>query len=99
MTNMTKHTFTQFDTELDDLRRRVVMMGELVCQQVARAMDGLTGNDMALIDEVIDTDKVVNRKEIELDEICIQMIARHGPTASDLRLLMTIMQMITDLER
>lgn len=99
MTNMTKHTFTQFDTELDDLRRRVVMMGELVCQQVARAMDGLTGNDMALIDEVIDTDKVVNRKEIELDELCIQMIARHGPTASDLRLLMTIMQMITDLER
>lgn len=99
MTNMTKHTFTQFDTELDDLRRRVVMMGELVCQQVARAMDGLTGNDTALIDQVIDTDKVVNRKEIELDELCIQMIARHGPTASDLRLLMTIMQMITDLER
>lgn len=99
MTNMTKHTFTQFDTELDDLRRRVVMMGELVCQQVARAIDGLTGNDTALIDEVIDTDKVVNRKEIELDELCIQMIARHGPTASDLRLLMTIMQMITDLER
>ncbi len=97
--NMTKHTFAQFDTELDDLRRRVVMMGELVCRQVVRAVDGLTGNDMTLIDEVIDTEKVVNRKEIELDELCIQLIARHAPAASDLRLLMTIMQMITDLER
>lgn len=97
--NMTKHTFAQFDTELDDLRRRVVMMGELVCRQVVRAVDGLTGNDMTLIDDVIDTEKVVNRKEIELDELCIQLIARHAPAASDLRLLMTIMQMITDLER
>ena len=99
MTNMTKHTFAQFDTELDDLRQRVVMMGELVCQQVKLAMDGLTGNDMSLVDTVIEREKVVNRKEIELDELCIQMIARHGPAASDLRLLMMIMQMITDLER
>jgi len=99
MTNMTKHTFAQFDTELDDLRRRVVMMGELVCQQVKLAVDGLTGNDMSLVETVIEREKVVNRKEIELDELCIQMIARHGPAASDLRLLMTIMQMITDLER
>ena len=99
MTNMTKHTFAQFDTELDDLRRRVVMMGELVCQQVKLAVDGLTGNDMSLVETVIEREKLVNRKEIELDELCIQMIARHGPAASDLRLLMTIMQMITDLER
>lgn len=99
MTNMTKHTFAQFDTELDDLRRRVVMMGELVCQQVTLAVDGLTGNDMHLIETVIEREKAVNRKEIELDELCIQLIARHAPAASDLRLLMTIMQMITDLER
>ncbi len=96
---MTKHTFTQFDNELDDLRRRVVMMGELVCSQVVRAIDGLTGNDLNRVEEVIDTEKLVNRREIELDELCIQMIARHSPAASDLRLLMTIMQMITDLER
>lgn len=99
MTNMTKHTFAQFDTELDDLRRRVVMMGELVCQQAKLAVDGLTRNDMSLIEAVIEREKAVNRTEIELDELCIQLIARHAPAASDLRLLMTIMQMITDLER
>jgi len=96
---MNKHTFAQFDVELDSLQKRVVMLGELVCQQVIKAMDGLATGDLDLIEDVIRTEKLINNEEVALDEICIQMIARHAPAANDLRLLMTVMQMVTDLER
>lgn len=96
---MKKHTFEQFDVELETLQKRVLMLGEVVCQQVLRAMDGLANNDIELIEDVIKTDKAINREEVALDEQCIEMIARHAPTANDLRLIMSVMQMGTDLER
>lgn len=96
---MTKHTFAQFDIELEALQKRVVMLGELACQQVIKAMDGLATDDLELIEDVIRTEQSINAEEIALDEICIEMIARHAPAANDLRLLMTVKQMITDLER
>lgn len=96
---MKKHTFEQFDVELETLQKRVLMLGEVVCQQVLRAMDGLANNDIELIEDVIKTDKAINREEVALDEQCIEMIARHSPTANDLRLIMSVMQMGTDLER
>lgn len=99
MINMSKHTLTAFDDELDHIQKGVLMMAEHVRQQVVDAFDGLANNDAALIEKVIQEDKAVNRREVELDEACIQLIARHAPHASDLRLVMTVMQMITDLER
>lgn len=96
---MNKHTYTHFDTELEQLQQRVLLMGDKVCQQIQKAFDGYTNADMTLIDEVIATEKSINREEVALDEICVQLIARHSPAAADLRMLMTILQMITDLER
>lgn len=96
---MPKHTYTHFDTELDELQKRVLLMAGHVRDQVINAFEGLSTNDMDLIEAVIDGDKAINQEEIELDEMCVQLIARHSPTAADLRLMMAIMQMITDLER
>lgn len=96
---MNKHTVTKFDEELDEIQRRILLMAEYVRTQVSDALRGLSENDTELIEKVIQGDKYVNREEIELDEQCVQVIARHCPHASDLRLVMTMMQMITDLER
>lgn len=96
---MKKHTFAQFDVELETLQKRVVMLGEVVCEQVTRAMEGLATNDLELIEDVIKTDKAINREEVAVDEQCIAMIARHAPAANDLRLIMSVKQMVTDLER
>lgn len=96
---MTAHTFAHFDTELDALQKRIVALGDVVCRQVEGAMLGLDTNDIELIEEVIRIEKQINREEVDLDETCIQMIARHAPAAIDLRLLMTAMQMVNDLER
>jgi phosphate transport system protein len=96
---MTPHILTAFDNELDHIQASVLMMAEQVRQQVVDAFDGLGRNDSTLIEKVIQQDKQINQKEVELDEACVQLIARHSPHASDLRLVMTVMQMITDLER
>lgn len=96
---MNKHIFAPFDRDLDELRQRVVLMGQEVCQQVRDAIRGLGESDTALIEQVILRDKRINREEIDLDERCVQIIVKHAPAAADLRMLTTTMQMITDLER
>jgi phosphate transport system protein len=94
-----EHISRQFDADLEGLRTRVLAMGGLVEQQLVRAMDGLETGDMALIDQVIATDRQVNRHEVELDEACNNVIARRQPAAVDLRMIMTVVKTITDLER
>ncbi len=96
---MNKHTYSHFDIELEAIQKRLLAMGGLVSKQLVDAIDGLSRSDLALIDAVIDGDRRVNQEEVALDEACIQLIARHAPTAGDLRMVMTAIQMITDLER
>jgi phosphate transport system protein len=94
-----EHISRQFDADLEGLRTRVLAMGGLVEQQLIRAMDGLESGNMALIDQVIAGDRQVNRHEVELDEACNNVIARRQPAAVDLRMIMTVVKTITDLER
>jgi phosphate transport system protein len=96
---MSEHTSKQFDAELESVRSRVLQMGGLVEEQIVRAMEGLVSGDMALLDRVIADDHRVNALEVELDEACSHIIARRQPAAGDLRLLMTVIKTITDLER
>ncbi len=57
-----EHISRQFDADLEGLRTRVLAMGGLVEQQLKRAMDGLESGDISLIDQVIATDRQVNRR-------------------------------------
>ncbi|MBH1961428.1 MAG: phosphate signaling complex protein PhoU [Rhodocyclales bacterium] len=94
-----QHILKKFDTELEDLRSRVLAMGGLVEEQFLRAMDGLENGNLAMIEQIITNDHLVNRHEVELDEACNHVIARLQPTAVDLRMVMTVVKIITDLER
>jgi len=96
---MSEHTSKQFDAELESVRSRVLQMGGLVEEQIIRAMDALAAGDMPAIDKVIGDDHRVNAMEVELDELCSHIIARRQPAAVDLRLLITVIKTITDLER
>ena len=96
---MTEHTFKRFDAELEDIRSRVLAMGGLVEQQITSAMAGLASGDLQALDAVIKNDERVNRHEVELDEACVQVIAKRQPTAIDLRMVMMVIKTITDLER
>lgn len=93
------HTSKQFDAELESIRTRVLQMGGMVEQQIERAMEGFTSGDMTIINHVIEQDHQVNLLEIEMDGACSHIIAKRQPAAGDLRMIMTVIKTITDLER
>lgn len=94
-----KHTSRRFDTELETVRERVLLMGGLVENQIRLAMEALINNDVELMNRVIADDHRINALEVEIDEQCNRIIARRQPAANDLRMIMTIIKTITDLER
>ena len=94
-----EHTSTQFDIELGTIRERVLEMGGLVQNQIGLAIDALVHGDSALMHRVIDDDHRVNALEVEIDEYCNQILVRRQPTAGDLRMVMSVIKTITDLER
>ena len=93
------HISKQFDAELESIRASVLQMGGLVESQIKSAIESLVSGDVALMNRVIEEDHRVNAMEVKIDEACSQMIARRQPTAGDLRLVMTVVKTITDLER
>ena len=94
-----EHTSKQFDSELGTVRDRVMQMGGLVETQVQLAIEALIRNDEALMARVIADDHRVNALEVEIDESCNHIIVCRQPTAGDLRMVMTVIKTITDLER
>jgi len=94
-----EHIFKQFDADLEAVRSRVLQMGGLVEEQIAKSVEALSSGKMDLADEVIGNDYRVNALEVAIDEDCTHLIARRQPTAGDLRIVMMIVKTITDLER
>ncbi|MFZ9150921.1 MAG: PhoU domain-containing protein, partial [Burkholderiales bacterium] len=86
---MPDHTLKQFDTELEEIRSRVLQMGGLVEQQIIRAIQALTEGHVGIAREVMNNDHRVNALEVAIDEECSTVIARRQPAAKDLRMIMT----------
>ena len=96
---MSRHISEQYEAELEALRRRLMEMGGLVEHQVRDACQAFLTHDAELAARVRSTDKEVNAHELSIDDQCIHIIARRQPAASDLRLLIAMMKVCTDLER
>jgi phosphate transport system protein len=95
----TRHTDKLFEAELGDLRQKLLTLGGLVEDAIARAVRALTERDTGLAHEVIDSDRKVNRLEVEIDELCLRLLALRQPAASDLRFITLALKVVTDLER
>ncbi len=94
-----QHISHQFDEEMEDIRHKVLTMGGLVQQQVEQAVKAFVTSDQDLAEKVLQQDDLVNNLEMEIDHECIEVIARRQPTAIDLRMLISVIKVITDLER
>ncbi len=94
-----EHISTQFNAELAALRARVVEMGAMVSDQFRLAVDALSSGRAELADQVVQNDKRVNDYEVDIDDDCAHLIAKRQPAAGDLRMVLGISKMVTDLER
>ena len=97
--HLDNHISRRFNAELEQVRTLVMTMGELVEQQVNDGLSAVLNADISLAEKVIQRDKTVNTMELEIDEYCTTILARRQPAASDLRLLVSVIKSITDLER
>lgn len=94
-----KHISRRFNDELDEIRNQLMAMGGLVEQQIAKAVQAFQENDRLLAEEVIRDGKQVNHMERKVDEGSAQCLARRQPAASDLRLILTVVKIVNDVER
>ncbi|MHA2611773.1 MAG: phosphate signaling complex protein PhoU [bacterium JZ-2024 1] len=89
----------KLDDELTQLKQKLFGMASIVSQMLANSVKSLVERNAELARRVVDQDEEVNRYEVEIENLCIQLIARYQPTASDLRTLMMIVKINKDLER
>ncbi|MFI4869494.1 MAG: phosphate signaling complex protein PhoU [Steroidobacterales bacterium] len=93
------HISSRYNADLERLRSSVLEMGGLVERQLTQAIGGITEPDARVMVRVAQEELRVNQLERSIDEDCSRILATRGPTASDLRLIITILKTITDLER
>lgn len=97
--NLHAHTVKQFDIQLSNLRDLVLEMGRLIEGQIQTAVSALYAKDPLAAREVIARDKTINSMQVKIDEYTIDLIALRQPLGSDLRLVMSLSKIATDLER
>jgi phosphate transport system protein len=93
------HTAKAFDTDLQEIMRKVAEMGGLVERQLADAVTALVDRDTELAERVIGTDPSIDSLQQEIEEKAILTIARRQPMAVDLREIVGAMRVCNDLER
>jgi phosphate transport system protein len=94
-----QHISKQFDTDLEELKARMLSMGGLVENQVADALKSVEQADSDLACRVLEREDHVDSLEMTIDEEATLLIARRQPAASDLRMVMAVLRCVRDLER
>jgi len=93
------HIFKQFDKELKALKDKLLLMAAKVEERLSDAIRSLVQRDMELAKRTTESDRDINRLEMEVDELAVKMIALRQPAARDLRFITTALKIVTDLER
>ncbi len=97
--NLTNHISQRFNQEMNDVYKLVLEMGGLVEAQLDNATKALINCDVELAQLVMESDKEINDKDIEIQDLCVHVMATQQPIATDLRMLVSAMKVSTDLER
>ena len=93
---VTRHAF---DETLENLHLELVRMASTVEKSIDEAIIALKKKDKELAKKVIKQDDIIDEMEMEIETKCIKLIATQQPLAKDLRLITSILKMLTDLER
>lgn len=94
-----RHTDTEYEHELRGLREKLLLMAGRVEEMIAQSVKAVITRDSYLANATITSDKRVNQDEIKIDELCLIILAKRQPVASDLRFVTLALKMVTDIER
>lgn len=89
----------RFETELKDLKGKILAMGGFVEQALDKATQALRERNPKLLTEVHPLERKINDAHIAVDNACLEILARLSPVAADLRLILAVIKINTDLER
>lgn len=89
----------RFDEQLALLKKELIEMGALCEEVIAKASEALTRGDVALAATVAPLDGQIDRKECDIESLCLRLLLQQQPVARDLRKISAALKMITDMER
>jgi phosphate transport system protein len=90
---------TAFHKKLREIQDDILAMGSMVSKAILHSIDALKNRDLELARQIIADDQKINGKRFEIEEKCIQLIATQQPMASDLRTIIAILNITTEIER
>jgi phosphate transport system protein len=93
------HTLRQFDRDLQTLKDRILLMAGTVEERITESIHAFVSQDLTTSRRLVESDPPVNRLEMQCDELCVRMIVQWQPAASDLRFVVAVLKISTDLER
>lgn len=88
-----------FDRELHRLQDEMLVLGSMVEKAIIRSVEALRNRDVEAARQIVADDLKINRKRFDIEEECIQLVATQQPMASDLRVIVSVLHIIVDLER
>jgi len=88
-----------FHKSLQGIQDDVLIMGSMVTKAIDRATGALKKRDLTLAHKIIADDAKINRQRFAIEDRCIQLMVTQQPVASDLRIIVAVLNMITELER
>lgn len=89
----------RFQMQLEELNNDLILMGALCEKSISNAVKALLDGDEKLINSIHDTEKEIDRKEREIESLCMKLLLQQQPVARDLRTISSALKMITDMER
>lgn len=92
-------TRNYFNNELQELKLELIKMSSIVEEALSNSINALKKQDTDLAEKVIESDDIVDKMEIDIEDKCLKLIALQQPIAKDLRIIATALKIITDLER
>ncbi len=93
------HPRESFDRHLHELQDDLLVMGSMVEKALERSMEALKNRNLEMAHQVIEDDIKINQKRFDIEEKCVELIATQQPMASDLRVIIAVLNIIVDLER
>lgn len=90
---------TAFHKRLREIQDDILVMGSMVSKAILRSIEALKNRDLDMAREIITDDQKINHKRFEIEEKCIQLIATQQPMASDLRIIVAVLNVISEVER